>query len=417
MATLNKVSLAIAGTGLGFVTISTITSVFTAASSLVTENKNTTSKEVYEDEDGTSTEELTQAHSTKYVKFALALFTSGGLAVSVALAVLNTLNGNIFSVEDYVILAAWGMISGQTVLALLSRAPTLSFTLGLRAGLSGLFLFLALFIQEALIIQYHRGADTTTVVFALRISRLVLSVVVGILGFLFTRRPDVFKDEKAVDAQFTTTALSRYTFGWADPILKKAIVKKVLDQDDLPRPDHNMRSQSLADSWVKANRPGALWVNIFKNHWRAFAAQWALTGAQSFGNVAPQFMLLKILRILEQRDAGRAVTSEAWVWVIALGLCQIAASWVEAWLFWISLSQLGSPVRSELSNLIFRKSMRRKDIKGDTGSKTTVSADPADGIPNELGLENRDTAPATAEEGSLCLCRDCDIRLIGCSKS
>lgn len=397
MVVTTNVSLIIAGTGLGLIAFSTTASVITAASKLLTENKKSTSKEIYEDEDGISTLELTKAHSTKYVKSALAICSGAGLAISTAIAVLNTIQNHGIIVEDYVVVAAWGLIVGQVVLAILSRASTLSFTLSQQAGLSCILLLAALFAQEALLLQSDRTTETK--MFALRITRLILSALAGICGFSFTRRPDVFKDGRLIDAQRTTTALSRYTFGWAGTILSLAVNKKVLEQEDLPRPDHAMRSQSLADAWVEANRPGALWLNLLRNHWPAFAAQWILTGAQSFGNVAPQFMLLKILRILEQRDAGRAVTSEAWIWVIALGICQIAASWVEAWLFWISLSRLSGPIRSELSNLVFRKSMRRKDVKGDTGSKKSSSPDPVDAVPNEVGLENRDTARAVSEEG------------------
>lgn len=201
-------------------------------------------------------------------------------------------------------------------------------------------------------------------------------VIAGASGALIRRRPDIF-DEKGrpIDANLTKSALSRYTFTWTGPVLDLAEKKGVLELEDLPRPDSHTRSKELAETWMASNHAGRLWLSLLRAHFWPFIFQWALTGAQSFGNVAPQFMLMHIIKILELRDKGQSVTSEAWIWVIALGLSQAIAAWVEAWLFWISFSQLAGPVRAELSTLIFRKSMRRKDVKGDSTSKQSAAAE------------------------------------------
>ena len=192
-------------------------------------------------------------------------------------------------------------------------------------------------------------------------------ITIGLAGALLQRRPAVFTESgRAIDGQHTASALSKYSFSWAGSILDTAMKKGGVKLDDLPRPDHYTRSTELAGSWYRAKHTGRLWLDIFLAHRSSFVFQWILTLASGLGSVAPQFMIRNILRKLEERDAGRLVTSEAWMWVIALGLSQVALSWVDSWLYWLTFSQIVTPVQAELSSLIFRKSMRLKDVRIDT---------------------------------------------------
>jgi ABC-type multidrug transport system fused ATPase/permease subunit len=122
-----------------------------------------------------------------------------------------------------------------------------------------------------------------------------------------------------------------------------------------------------------------------------------LTLLQAFGNFAPQFALLNILRILERRESGRPISSEAWIWVIALGLTTVVSSWIEAWLYWCSAG-LSLPIRAELSTLVFEKSMRRKDVKGTTKTNTAdsniVEASIEEGVPPPISTDENDEADA-----------------------
>jgi hypothetical protein len=133
--------------------------------------------------------------------------------------------------------------------------------------------------------------------------------------------------------------------------------------------DHYTRSKDLSQSWARDKHTRKLWIEVFLAHKWSFVIQWILTLLQAFGNFAPQFVTYHILKILEARIPGVPVSSEAWIWVITLTISSIGAAWIEAWLFWISWSELAIPVRSQLSALIFQKSMRRKDVKG--ASKST----------------------------------------------
>jgi len=247
------------------------------------------------------------------------------------------------------------------------------------------FLFAALGIQNAILSLENAAAGSIGPIapFALRVMQLALVVSTGFSHVLIPRRPQVFAENgMPVDAQFTTTALSRYTFAWSSQLLGLAIKQGTLELSDLPRPDHYSRAKSVTETWIQANRSGQLWKKLFLAHKLAFISQWMLTLMQSFGNVAPQFILLHLLRLLEKRDAsgpGTSIAAEAWIWVLGLGITTIVASWIDAWLFWISIADISVPVRAELSALVFQKSMRRKDVKGAT-KKKKAATEPEDGV-------------------------------------
>lgn len=285
----------------------------------------------------------------------------------------------------------------------ISKIPTETFDLGIHGAISSVFLFGILGTQDGILsLEGSSGGSIGPVApFTLRVVQIALTIFTGFAHLLIPRRPEVFsKDGKLVDSLYTTTALGRYSFAWASQILNIANKQGVLALSDLPRPDHFTRAKSVTEAWIQANRSGKLWKKVFLAHKWAFIMQWILTLLQSFGNVAPQFILLHILRLLEERDAGGSGTSiaaEAWIWVLSLGLSTIVASWIEAWMFWISQSEIAFPVRAQMSALIFQKSMRRKDVKGVTKKKTpTTEVQEGAEAPNvnlEAGPGQADSTP------------------------
>lgn len=67
---------------------------------------------------------------------------------------------------------------------------------------------------------------------------------------------------------------------------------------------------------------------------------------------------------MEARNAGVDVGYAAWFWVAALGLNKLLDAVVQAYLFWLSFMGLNIPIRSQLSAVIFRKTLVKKDVKG-----------------------------------------------------
>lgn len=254
------------------------------------------------------------------------------------------------------------------------RDSTKTYTLGLYTSACAAVLLVVLLVQDANLAQGESGLGSTAP-FSLRIVHLALSLSLLFAGISIPRRPAVFLDGKPVDGMYTVSALHRYTFTWVEHLLNLSREKKQLNLEDLPKMDHQTRSRDLSERWAAKKHTQRLWLETLLEHKWAFGLQWFLTALTSLTNFAPQFCLLHILRSLELRDAGKAITSDAWIWVMALCLATLAAGFIEAWLFWISWSHLGIPIRAQLSALIFQKSMRRKDVKG--ASKSAKGAEPA----------------------------------------
>lgn len=257
------------------------------------------------------------------------------------------------------------LILVQTLGVGLIRKTTKTYVLGIFVALSSTLLLLTLLYHDWLLAQ-DPSVDGlgSRVAVALRSSQLGLAVAAGFTGLSIPRRPAVFKDGVPVDGMYTASALGRYTFSWASSLLAVAREKKRLNAEDLPKMDYHTRSRDLSESWAEKKHPRKLWIELFLAHREPLMIQWFLTLLQAFGNFAPHFVIFHLLRILESRALGQEISAEAWIWVVVLTITTLGASWVEAWLFWISWSEIAIPVRSQLSALIFQKAMRRKDVKG-----------------------------------------------------
>ncbi|RDW75857.1 putative ABC bile acid transporter [Coleophoma crateriformis] len=334
----------------------------------------------YEDRDGVASKESIEQFSAKLPKIFLFLFIVAGLSVSIALAILEILNitEDGLILESWLNVAAWFLLLIQVIVASVIKESTKSYTLGLHASICATVLLVVFLVQDANLAQNESGLGSTAP-FTLHIVQLALTLTVLFAGISIPRRPAVFLDGKPVDGMYTVSAFGRYSFTWVEHLLKLSRKKQRLNLEDLPKMDHNTRSKDLSERWATRKHTRRLWLETFLEHKMAFGLQWLLTTLTAFTNFAPQFCLLHILRNLEMRDAGKAITSDAWIWVLGLCFATLAAGVIEAWLFWISWCHLGIPIRAQLSALIFQKSMRRKDVKGASkSSKSAESANPSD---------------------------------------
>lgn len=194
--------------------------------------------------------------------------------------------------------------------------------------------------------------------------QLLAAVLTLLFHLSLPRRPNVFRDEKLVDQQYTVSAWGRYTFAWAESLLRLAAVGGGLDMKDLPSMDHFTRSDYLQKHFDSLKKRDRLWKSIYFAHSSAFILQWVLVIIQAIAQFAPQLAMLHILRLLESRQDGAPIAAVAWAWVAGLALALIIQSWLESWLFWLIWAKIGIVIRQELSALIFSKAMRKKDVKG-----------------------------------------------------
>lgn len=72
------------------------------------QDESASAKSVYRDEDGEASEESLQAFSDKWQRVAIALFSASGFSVTLALAVLNTLEAHAsYTILNWLQLGIW----------------------------------------------------------------------------------------------------------------------------------------------------------------------------------------------------------------------------------------------------------------------------------------------------------------------
>ena len=284
----------------------------------------------------------------------------------------------------------------QSAILFYIRSPTARLRLGLYAATNALVIIASLGVENGLLVSRGATVDDHKVHAALTIIQLVLALVLFISGLSIPRRPQVFDKGSSVDGQFTASVIGRLTFHWATPVLSYARKHPGLKMEELPTLADYTRSNFLQNRFnvnVKFNR---LWKTLFWNFKWSFLMQFILVVSVSILAFGPQYSMYRLLQELEQRTQGNAVAASAWLWVFALGLTMVVASWLESWLFFIIWADLGIPIRALLSILVFMKSTRRKDVKGVSNAKekTEEQAAGAEGemVNSEAGPQGADSA-------------------------
>ncbi|KAF7537646.1 hypothetical protein G7054_g3519 [Neopestalotiopsis clavispora] len=373
--------LATSAAGLGLIGLLSAPSGLSLAAQL--RNREPPPTEIYEDEDGKSTPEAVKAYSAKVPKFFVLLFSLIGLGLSIALAVLSTIGESYgLFLQNWLSVGTWALLTFQAVCIASSRKSRTAYDLGKISALSALLLVVVLVIQDDEVAP--RLIKHDALIFSLRIVEVVVLIGLALASVSIPRRPDVYHNGKIVDRYYTESFWSHLNWSWPADVLRLALKKNNLDLDDLPRPDQYSRAKETTLDWESRDFQGPLWISIISAHKWKFALQWFTTLVSSFLNFAPQWCVLQLLRILESRTSNEPLGYDTWMWVVWIGVAMIAQSWVEAYIFWLSWAELCIPLRAQLSSLIFKKSMRRKDVKGagKKKEKTTDSTDPLVAAPS-----------------------------------
>ncbi|KAH7027455.1 P-loop containing nucleoside triphosphate hydrolase protein [Microdochium trichocladiopsis] len=354
---------------------------------------------VYEDADGKSTPEATKAFSAKWPKAFILFFSAAGLLVSIALGVLAIISDNKLAntlfLENWLCVGTWALLLFQAIAIASARSSVVAHDLGIYSMLASVALLVVRVIQDNQVGETLLKHDITT--FAIRVAEIVVVVALGFSSLQLPRRPDVYDGDQVIDRSLTQSAWSRYNWSWAFNVLQAAKEKNNLDMKDLPRPDHYTRARPATEAWENRGFKGPLWLSIIKAHKGTLALQWFLTLCTSVLNFAPQWCVLQLLRILERRTKeSDALGYDAWMWVIWIGVTIVLQSWVESHVFWLSYGQLCVKVRAELSALVFKKSMRRKDVKEAKKKSTPTTSTPELTVTGPAGVSTSVDTPEVA---------------------
>ncbi|KAI1103432.1 putative ATP-binding cassette transporter protein [Jackrogersella minutella] len=388
------VSLITSAVGLGLATVLSVPAVLNSGRLRNCGSKFATG--IYEDKDGKSTPQAIETFNSKVPKTFIILFSLIGLGLSITLAVISTLGardieGGLF-VENWLDVTIWALLTLQAICIASSRNSVTAYDLGVWSFLSCIILTAVLAIQGNDVAALLLKQDATGI-FAIRVAEIITAVCLAISSLSIPRRPDVFHDGKLVDRLYTASAWSRFNWSWPSHLLRMAAKKNNLDLEDLPRPDHFTRSKETTADWESRGFTGPLWISIISAHRWLFILQWALTIVTAFLSLAPQWIVLQLLNLLERRQNHERLGYDAWVWVILIAVAVLIQSWVEAYSYWLSWAQLCVPIRAQLSALIFQKSMRRKDVKEASKSKATSSESAEPNIAGQIGESSAGDRP------------------------
>lgn len=353
----------------------------------------------YEDEDGQADGETLAKFTDRMPKLLALLF----VAIDLFICAVRLL-GIARLALGFLDLIARILTAAQIASLFLVPNPTQRFTIGCCAAVSCTVGGFATTYQI-----YHSASETQNGVDLVAVGDVIFLFLAAVSAASIPRRPNVLHSGRFVDQQYTVSALERYSFSWAANLLSKAKKEGTLEYGDLPDVHGSARTEPLLNHFFHVfnhSRWQSLWIKVFLAHKGLFLQQWALTIASSFALYAPQLCMLKILRLLEERQPESTVAS-IWFWVAALGLGKILQVAIESWLEWINWAMLSVPVRSQLAAMIFQKSLRTKDIKGvestdeeeEQGGATGLDAEnEAEGLLEEWSDDNQKTHEKTAEE-------------------
>ncbi|KAJ4137519.1 hypothetical protein NW768_003106 [Fusarium equiseti] len=367
MAT-NNIDIALTGTGLGLVALATAHALVAAINQL---RKRTPKDNFYEDVDGKSTPESIAAFSNRLPKLFILAFSVTGFGTSTAISVLSSLHApseELF-LKNWLIAGAWALIVLHAISLSAHHSPVKVHDLGLWLLASSIVVVAITVPQLSREAQHasHEAPATLT----LRAVNAGAAIFLGLFSVLLPRRPDVFVEDRKVDGQWSVSAFNRYTWSWIGPLIKFAVQKKDLDATDVPYPDRTLRAEGLKEDWFATKPGGNLVRSVFWAYKGPFVFQFSLTTFRNVLALLPFWAMLRVINILEQRDVGLAGSSnlELWVLIFAMAGLNLLDAWVEGWVFWYSFSCIALPIRSQLSTLIFEKSLRRKNVKSAEKSK------------------------------------------------
>ncbi|KAL4876553.1 P-loop containing nucleoside triphosphate hydrolase protein [Aspergillus karnatakaensis] len=210
---------------------------------------------------------------------------------------------------------------------------------------------------------------------ALTIVQIVASVILLVVNLSIPRGPAAYRNGRIIDAEHSISFLNRYTFSWAYKTLSLAGKNGSLNPEDLPLVAQEVRAKALSDAFFSTDSTSVQWRKWVKLYWRSATVQVVIQLFANAVNFLPNVILLAILRLFEDRDAGASNQSQLWLTALGLGLSMIVVSWLVALRDYVGEMKISLPVNEQLFAVITKKAMGIKDIVHTTKSDGDESED------------------------------------------
>lgn len=190
------------------------------------------------------------------------------------------------------------------------------------------------------------------------------------------RRPSVEYRGEPVDDELAVSALSRYTWAWGANLISKGTKKGDLEQKDVPRPPAYARASALVEAWEIFWYNGPIVWKLLRVYSLVIAFQYTLAIFRVAVSLVPFSIMYRLIDALQSNDPEKRTIANLWPLVAGLGFVSLFQQWLEGIINWNTIIGLSIPISSQLSTLVYEKSLRRKNIK--TAEKTEVNIDDDD---------------------------------------
>lgn len=240
--------------------------------------------------------------------------------------------------------------------------PADRYSLGLYSAISALATGLSIVVPDLLALHSEERLAAVDSQDALTIIQLVAAVILLAVNLSLPRGPETYRDGKLVDPKDSVSFLNRYTFAWAMKTLSLATNNGRLNPEDLPLVAQEVRAQALSERFFAGDSTSVQWKRWFQLYWRNAVAQITIQLFSGAVRFLPNFLLLTILRLFEDRDVGVDNQLQLWLTALALGLSLVGTSWLESLRNFIADLKISLPVNEQLFAIITKKAMGLKDI-------------------------------------------------------
>ncbi|GIJ85992.1 hypothetical protein Asppvi_004864 [Aspergillus pseudoviridinutans] len=263
-------------------------------------------------------------------------------------------------------LAMWIMILVQELSLISRRNPEARYRLGYYSALASLAIAICMAWPYASSL-YSKSDFKLTSPDASSIVQLIAALILLFVNLAIPRGPTLYRHDYPVDSLNSVSFLNRYTFSWAYKTLAIAAKNKRLNTDDLPLVGHEVRAKTLSDAFFAASSTSTRWRRWLKLYWREIALQVVIQLFANAVNFLPHFLLLSILRLFEDRDAGARNQIQLWLAALCLGLSMVVKAWSISLRDLVADMKLSLPINEQLLAVISKKAMRLNDVVISTG--------------------------------------------------
>lgn len=276
--------------------------------------------------------------------------------------------------------------------------PVVKYHLGLTVAVSTLCVLVADCAEIVYFAEESNIPKVQSIEGQLTLAQLAAALFCAIVSLLIPRRPEVYKDGKAVEGEKTVSWAGRASFTWAGQVLFYATKYRSLTLDELPALHYEMRAQTLLEKFEERQRkwPHAkAWKLLLLGYKRELMNVIILVIISSVLSFAPSMSLLGILKMLEQRAVTQIEPLKLWALIFSLGGSMIIFGLIESQVFWMCFSRFAIPIFEELAIVCFAKSLRRKDTKtGKKSDQENTNKEDGDDEEGEEGDEEQKTRQA-----------------------